>query len=374
MSDIREALSSAFDAAEEAPELEAPAAVEASLEAPAEVTEAQETAAPETPAEQAQRARDETGRFAKKQEQPKPAAVKPVPAAKATAPATPAATPLGQQPQEAAPAAPESTKAPQSWKPAAREHFAKLPPEVQQEVVRREKETAVALQGAAQARALAEGFQRTVEPYRALLTDEPLKVVANLMQTAAQLQTAPPAHKAQLVAQLVRTYGIPIEALDAALAGQPAPQQAGQGGPQHMDPRTLAAQVEQQVVQRLQQQRVQAARAKATQEAESFAQQAEFFDDVREDVADMLELAGRRGVALSLEEAYARATKMHPEVSKVLQQREAAKQANATQASTQRARAAASSVRSQPATGPAASAPADLRGSIAASIERLTGR
>jgi len=66
------------------------------------------------------------------------------------APPKPEAAPTGKQPvaapqkpPEAAPAAaaaPQAARAPVSWKPAAREHWAKLPPEVQQEVARREVE------------------------------------------------------------------------------------------------------------------------------------------------------------------------------------------------------------------------------------------
>jgi hypothetical protein len=101
---------------------------------------------------------------------------------------------------------------------------------------------------------------------------------------------------------------------------------------------------------------------------EAFTSTAEFMDDVREDVADMMELASRRGVALTLEDAYNRACKLHPEVSQVLQQREAAKAANALQASTQRARAASSSVRSQPTAAAPAATDDSIRGSLLASI------
>lgn len=378
--DIRAALSAAMDAAEAEP-TETPAVETAEVatapEAPA-AAEA-EPAEAETPAAAAQRARDEAGRFARKAPEGKATAVAPkvvkptAPAPAAPKPPTPEAaiaTPAPEAPK--APVQPE-LRAPQSWKPQAREHWQKLPPEVQQEVVRREREAAIAIQQAAPARQLAEDFQRMLEPYRALLTDEPLKVVGGLLQTAAQLQTAPPAHKARLVANIIQSYGVPVDALAAALEG-------GQGGapqaaPAHVDPANLAAQVRQQVMQDLQRQRQAAEAQKAQSEVEAFVQSApEFLEDVREDMADLMEVASRRGQTLSIQDAYTRALKMHPEVSRVLEQRQRAQAATAQQAATQKARAAASSVRTQPASGPSAPKPADLRSALEQAWDEASGR
>ena len=55
------------------------------------------------------------------------------------------ATPPVPTPAVATPAQ-EAAKPPQSWKPLAREKWATLAPDIQQEVLRREKETASALQ------------------------------------------------------------------------------------------------------------------------------------------------------------------------------------------------------------------------------------
>jgi hypothetical protein len=72
---------------------------------------------------------------------------------------------------------------------------------------------------------------------------------------------------------------------------------------------------------------------------QEFSAKAEFLDDVREDMADLLEGAARRGVALTMEEAYDRACHMNPDIRRVLQQRESAANVGA-QTSTQRAKAA----------------------------------
>ncbi|NBD11824.1 hypothetical protein [Corallococcus silvisoli] len=286
-----------------------------------------------------------------------------------------AAKPASQE-SGAKPAVPP-VKAPQSWRPDAREKWAALPPEVQQEVSRREREMAVTIQQTAQHRKVAEGFQQVVQPYAGMIQAEggdPFKAVGSLLQTAAALRTAPPAHRAQLVANIVKTYGVPLEDLDAALAGQ-APAQGQPQASQHLDPEAIARQVQERVLHSVQQQRQSAMSARAKQEADVFlgSGEAEFIDDVRNDIADILELNARRGVEVSLKDAYKRACEMHPEVSKVLKQREQAQQANAAQASTQRARTAASSVVTTPA-GPPGPKDDSLRGMIETAWASTSGR
>ena len=83
-----------------------------------------------------------------------------------------------------------------------------------------------------------------------------------------------------------------------------------QGQPQpgmYQDPRvdTLLAQL-----QGLQQSRQETIVQTAVKEVESFGSDKDFFEDVREDMADLLDLAAKRGLDLSLEQAYERACKM----------------------------------------------------------------
>jgi hypothetical protein len=265
---------------------------------------------------------------------------------------------------EAAPVAQPvaAIKPPQSWKPAAREHWATLPPDVQAEIARREGETSRVLNETTDARQFRETFQQTISPYESMLRSEgadPMQAMGSLLETARQLRSGSPQQKAALVAQIVKGYGVPIDGLDAALAGQPYQ------GPQHapVDPRVdqLFAQIEQAKAQRAQQE------AQSADEAvQSFGSDKEFFNDVRDDMADLIEVAERRGQKLDLETAYRRALAMNDEISKVVQQREAAKSAGNAKASTQRAKAAASSVRSSGPAPKAATGNESLREAIEA--------
>ena len=166
--------------------------------------------------------RDETGKFAKVEpaEEVAPEAkiveAKPI-EAKATE----------TKSAEVAPVEPQD-RAPSTWKPAAREKWNALDPDIRAEILRREGESH---QGFAQIKPdleFGKAMRAAVDPYRMLIESEggtPERAVAGLLQTAAMLRVGQPDQKAAEVAKLIKTYSIPIDRLNAYLEGQPAPQQ-----------------------------------------------------------------------------------------------------------------------------------------------------
>jgi hypothetical protein len=271
----------------------------------------------------------------------------------------------------------EFAKAPQSWKPGAREAWGQLSPEVRAEVHRRERESARLVQETAPARQVYQHLSSLQQKYAPALQAEGVDVVTaatNLMDLASRLRFGTPVEKAHLAATIIRNYGVDVNALANALDGQPVQPLHGQSGqPQqgmYQDPRVdaLFQQLEQAKQARIEQ-TVQA----ATSEVEQFGSDKEFFPDVREDMADLLEVAAKRGIDMSLEQAYDRACLMRPEIAKVLEARKAAENAGTARQSTQRARIAASSVRGTPATA-STPKPEDLRGAIEAAFEQVGGR
>lgn len=268
------------------------------------------------------RPRDEQGRFAKNQktdsgEHGAPSGKVRAPAVEAAPSPAPTAAPVSQPPQE---------KAPQSWKPLAREYWGKLPPEVRQEVMRREGDIQRTLQETAEARKFQEEASKVIGPYEAMIRAEgsdPVRAVGALLATAAALRTAPPSHKANLVAQMVRHYGVDVQMLDQALAGVQFSAQSPQQS-QFKDPRV------DQILQRIEsaeQARVQREYESAKEEIEDFGKGKDFFEDVRTTMADVLDIAERQGQTLTLDDAYQRAVAMHPDISKLVAQREAAARA-----------------------------------------------
>lgn len=375
---LREALTEAYDAAAEteAPETAiAEPAAEAPEPEPApvageETVEAAEGAPPETEAEKVQRARDEeSGRFVKERKR-KAAAAKGSAAAAgggkaAAAPGDQAAgakvvPAAGVKPAGAAAAPPvvaePAVKAPASWKPGAREKWAATPPEVQAEILRVDREVRQVMQEAAPLRQQQAKFQAAIAPYAQMIAAEaggdPMRAVGSLLQTAAALRTAPEPHKAAMVASMMKTFGISVESLATALDGKAAP--GGGQGAQSFDPGQLRAQLKQELLGELEQRDQAQQQQKAQAEAETFLAGKEFGGDVREDMADLLQGAARRNVAMTLEQAYDRACKLNPDVSDTLEKRRAAEAAKAKTASTQQARAASSSVKSQPTGAPVA--------------------
>ena len=369
---LHESLENAFN--EHAPEGEVPGGA-AAEPASTPATEA----ARATSSDAAGRTRDEAGRFARKPEAAgeadgEAARVPAKPAGAATPSTVPSAGARTAQDQTGQPD--PYGKAPQSWKPGAREGFAALPAPIREEIHRREREVARAAQEHATARNVSTYVQRLQQQFAPALQAEgvdALTASANLMNLASRLRFGTPVEKARIAADIVRNYGVDVVALAAALDGAQNVQSQAQTGMQFRDPRVdqLLSQL-----QSAQMERSQGLQQRAEYSVESFGADPknEFFNDVRYDMGDLMELAAKRGIDMSIAQAYERACLMHPEISKVLAAREAATRAgNGNGSSIQRARAAASSVRGTPASG-STPPPTDLRGAIESAIEQVAGR
>ena len=276
-------------------------------------------------------------------------------------------------------------KAPQAWRDGAKKAWAALPEEARVEVLRREKEFSTELQRAAEDRKYAQTLRQTIAPFEAQIRAEgstPEKAVASLLQTGMALRTAPPAHKAQLVAGLINDFGIDLNHLVQALQGQPLRPGAGaqQPSPQQIDPNSIAKQVMENITKTLGSQREAAliAQSKSVMEKELSGKAmhgldgTDYTEEIHDSMADFIESAAKRGRSISLEQAYTMAAQMHPEVSKVLERQKLAASAAKKNQTTQQVRAAASSVRSSPATTPVRSGQGlSLRESLEAAVESL---
>lgn len=360
-SDLRSDLEAAMESANSA----APDPAPVEQEAPQESAPAAEVAAPvETEAEA--RARDEKGRFAKKAE-----------GAKADEPVAPEAPkpPMEAASAPAAEAPKADIKAPQSVKPLAREQWSKLPPEfepLKQEWARRERETAIAMQESAEARQYMQRHREMVAPYEPIMRSmgvDSAQATKVAFQTMAQLISGPPMIKAQTVAEIIRTYGVDIAALDGILSGQPSQPQQPQYAQttQNMQPQQFRDPRVDQLFA-MQEQRLQQQAAQAIEQIKG----EEFFEDVKEVMADILDGAAKRGVSISVKDAYNRACWANPDVAEVLSQRQAARQAANPTGSTQRAKLAASSVKASPVVPAVGNTGDDLRSTLEAVFNRAT--
>lgn len=273
----------------------------------------------------------------------------------------------------------QADKAPASWKPDVREHWASLPENVRSEIQRRETEVQRTLQETAEARKTAEQVMKTIAPYEAFIRAEnsnPLQAIDNLMSTAARLRTGTAPELAEMVAGIVKQFGIGrfgntfIEQLDSALAGQAPAQDPQQLAIEQVLNQKLAP--VQQMLSQFQQAQI-AQQQQVTQRAQSevadFLSKAEFGEDVREDMADLLETAQRRGQNLSLADAYKKACLMNDSVRAVMAQRVKAQGAQQNTQAAQRARAAAVQVSGSAPVGAMKQDATDVRSAIEAAIQ-----
>lgn len=386
-SSIREALEAAIEepsaaAAPAAPELEPAGAAPASSPEPAAAGAQNLDALAEGDAGAAQRERDELGRFKPRQADGQPAAAQP-PAAQAPQQQAPQALAEGIQPGPKAGPRPAGERAPQAWRPDVREHWGQLPEPVRAEIHRREVEVQRTLQESAEARKGYDAVMRVVQPYEAFIRAEnsnPLQAIDNLMSTAARLRTGTAPELAQMMAGLVQQFGTGrfgqqfVEMLDQALATGQAPKADPQqvALEQALNQRLAPLQGMLQQFQAAQQQQQERVVVQAQDEVGQFLDQAEFGEDVRQEMADIMEVAHRRGQALTLQDAYQRACLVNDRVRAVLQARARNNGAQQQAQAAQRARAAAVSVTGAAPAGSMRQDATDVRSAIEAAIAQTS--
>ncbi len=324
------------------------AALEAAVEQHSQLPSETETETPavETPPAETETdvGRDEKGKFVAKDKggegkevQDKPA--KPLARTEKAGP-PPAKGEKGKTPPagtEAPTQAPKGLeKPPQSWRPAAKQHWDKLPPEVREEAHRLNVEIQKTLSEHADqlkqfepAARIADAFGSAVQPFLPMIQAEgsnPVQAVTSLLRTAAAMRTAPVAYKANMIADMMTRFGVPEnlvgDALDALRKGQP-PQGGNWQPPAPQQPQEFRDPRVDQLFQSAQQQDY----AAAQETVEEWKQDKEFYTDVKDIMADIVDLKEARRQSYDLDEVYSIACQAHPEVRQILQQREEAERA-----------------------------------------------
>jgi len=214
-------------------------------------------------------------------------------------------------------------KAPASWKPSEREAWTKVPVALQARIKAREAETENILRESAAARRTHDFMNQLGSSYAPVFAAEGVSDVPTgikgMVDTIALLQNGSPVDKANKMAQLINHYGVDVSALDSALVGE-APE-----NPQAFELQQLIDQKMQpvnQLLQRLnqsQQESIQQSQISAQQEVSNF--KGEFLSDVRNDMADLIDMAAARGQQMSLQEAYDKAVVLRPDLQKILTER-----------------------------------------------------
>jgi len=290
----------------------------------------------------AETVRDESGRFA--------------PKVKAE-PAEPVAEPVEE---------PVWRKPPASWKKEYHEYWSKADPKIQEYAWQREEQMRKGVEPLLSKAQFADEMKEVIAPYEATITGlglKPSQAVKALMEADYTLRTSSPEQRVAYFQQLAQQYGVNLGGMQAAPA---------------VDQNLYAlqnqlAQVRGEVLTWKQQQEQQQ-NAALLSEINDFAAKAEYFEDARPVMVNLLQ----SGLASTLDEAYDKAIRLDPalfeRVQSAQQAAEQAKKAAELNRAAKAARAAAVSVRSStPGTNTAPKAQ-DRRSMLAEAFDGLADR
>jgi len=261
-------------------------------------------------------------------------------------------------------------KPPINYGPEAREVWKNVPSKVKEQIRDREQQMAEAMHNTRTARNTHESVEKLATSYAPIMaaegTNNPMEAIQGMFQTVAELRMGTPQQSAQKMAQLIGHYGIDISMLDEALSG-------GQQQQQQPTQNDQLAQMVQQAVAPLYQEREQQQQQqqqRLTQdvggELQEFAKGAEFLNDVRHTMADLIEVASKQGRKMSFKQAYDTACVMDPQIKGVVDQR------NLTQRSAAKANASSSLAANSGHQGGSSQSPVSLRDQIMSAWDDLT--
>lgn len=290
-------------------------------------------------------------------------------------------------PTEPPSSVPRIDRAPASWKGEAKKVWETLPLQIRQEVIRRERHVEQVQREHAADRQQVQHFHEAVAPYQNIVQQsyggDTVNAVRSLLEVERILTTAPTQQKAQFVANLIKHYQVDVMQLDAALSGQMAPEQQQVSQIDQLLNQKLAPIMgyfqQQQLSQRQQAQQVEQQAVVTVEQMAADTEQYPYFDDVREAMADIIEMQSRRGVFVDLPTAYQKAVRMDDSLSQLMDTRSQAnqqtQQALAAHQAAQRAKGAAVSVGGVPsAAGASQIDPNDLRALLDAQLNGSAGR
>lgn len=209
-------------------------------------------------------------------------------------------------------------KAPSGWTPAAREEWAKLPEKVRQEILRRDEDSVKGIRQLQEQMAPYTQFAQTLDPFiREAVGNrvDPGQYIGGVMQAERRLRTGSAEERFSSLVEIAESYGIPLRKIINDAVGQEIVPHPSLTKTQN----ALPPEVERELQEARQfRESMTQTQAQANQKLiDDFKADKEFFEDVREDMAVLME-AGR---ATDLQDAYDKACRMNSAVFEVIQER-----------------------------------------------------
>ena len=221
----------------------------------------------------------------------------------------------------------QSKRPPSTWSAKGKASFSKLPKHIQDEIIKREADIGKGISMYKQAANYGRSIGEAIKPYEAMIRSEnsdPIKTVQSLLNTAYRLRSGTPQQRGQLVMQIAQQYGADLSQYSSANAENTENQEIPELQ-QYLNPLQEKINNLEQVYASQQQATQQQTQQEAVTSIGSFQNQVDekgnirnvHFDDVRNDMADLIESAERQGRQLSLEEAYETACWANPQIRSV---------------------------------------------------------
>lgn len=274
---------------------------------------------------------------------------------------------------EEAPTPSSTDKPPLDWGVEVREEWKNIPDSVKAHLHKRDQHVNNMLQDGADNRKMGEGLNNIASSYKAIMDAEgvssPLQAVDGLFKSVATLRMGTQQEKAAKIAQFVNLYGVDINALDNALVGN---------GDANAEVDPMAAMIDErmapvnQLLETMNQNKLaqdQQSQTNTQNNIAEFGKTAEFLDDVRDDMADLLEGASKRGYKMTLQQAYEKACAINPEISNVMAQRASQEKLLGSQNNIAAKRNAASSINGNTGGQAVSNSSGNLRSSLMSAFE-----
>jgi hypothetical protein len=267
--------------------------------------------------------------------------------------------PAGVNPQSPVSEAASVDEAPKGLSVGMRENWKNLDSQTKDEFKRYEERIGGMAQKYAHDARRAQAMDKVIQPYSQLMqmNGGPQNILPALLQTGAALQTGNEVERARTVATLMSQFQVSPAQVAGFLKGEnPEPSQNDQI--QQMINKQMAP-VHQQLqrYQQRDQQMRQQGQEQIKGKIREFAQANEFYGDLSETMADIMDIAARNGREMGLQEAYDAAAWQHPEIRKILIARQ-------SQGQIQQRKRASSSIHGTPGGEGSSAAPGDLRSTL----------
>ena len=203
-------------------------------------------------------------------------------------------------------------KAPSSWSPAVREKWGALPQDVRAEIIRREEASINGVRKLHDEYAPIRNFTEALSPFiteAASNGADPAQYIANVLAGERGLRNPVPEQRFNALLNIAEQYGIPLRQIINQQVGQELLQ------PQQPQQPNLAVEAQLREMQQLKQEMQESA---FKREIDAFKAGHEFFEDVSDIMADLMD----SGRAKGLDDAYEQACWVAPTVRQVLIDRE----------------------------------------------------